>query len=126
MTYQAQFVSTQITASFVATLGSHLHHKKIIDKLKINSAGNWHKFDDNEKIILKKLKKRVTGLRRRQRLLLILLKVLDFHKKNESFRLLLITIYYVLKQQVWLLVLLFWVISFIKFLMSRLFIHPSK
>lgn len=49
MCYQSQFVTTDTTASFVATIGSHLKHAKMIRKFGIpRSQYNWHKFTSSQ------------------------------------------------------------------------------
>ena len=56
MCYQSQFVSTNTTASFVATIGSHLKHEKILDICgATGDKSNWHKFTDEEVIKLQKM-----------------------------------------------------------------------
>lgn len=56
MCYQSQFVASDTTASFVATIGSNKQHSEVLKKLKIeNSSSNWYKFDENESKILEKM-----------------------------------------------------------------------
>lgn len=56
MCWQSQFVATDTTASFVATIKSHLKHKEFLTMSKIlNPESKWHKFDKNEIIELKKM-----------------------------------------------------------------------
>lgn len=56
MCYQSQFVTTDTTAAFVATIGSHLRHQEILNNCDIkNYNSNWHKFSPQEVIKLKKM-----------------------------------------------------------------------
>ncbi len=56
MCYQSQFVTTDTTAAFVATIGSHLKHAEILQKFNIpNSSSNWHLFNTTERTELKKM-----------------------------------------------------------------------
>lgn len=54
--YQSQFVTTDTTASFVATLKSHSFHKKILNNFGIvDNKTNWHKFSDDQIVELQKI-----------------------------------------------------------------------
>lgn len=56
MCYQSQFVATDTSASFVATVGSHLKHKKILDLCNsTDNKSNWYKFNEDDIVKLKKL-----------------------------------------------------------------------
>jgi hypothetical protein len=56
MCYQSQLVCTDSTATFVATVGSHLKHKQILKEFGIEaSSTNWHKFTDDQVTHLKKM-----------------------------------------------------------------------
>lgn len=49
MCYQSQFVTTDTTASFVATIGSHLEHASILKMCNITgNPSNWYKFTNDD------------------------------------------------------------------------------
>lgn len=49
MCYQSQFVATDTSACFMATIGSNRKHKNIMKELNIEtSKANWYKFNDND------------------------------------------------------------------------------
>lgn len=55
MCYQAQFVSSDTTASFVCTPGSHSEHKNLLKKFGISGSGNWYKFTDDNIVELRQI-----------------------------------------------------------------------
>lgn len=54
MCYQSQFVASETDASFVCTPKSHLTHAEYLKKFSINTPSNWHKFTDEQVVILEK------------------------------------------------------------------------
>ena len=49
MCYQSQFVASDTSATFVATISSHLKHEEIVELADIKDKNsNWHKFSNSE------------------------------------------------------------------------------